>query len=83
MLAKQKSFRPMTRANNDLKSQLMNALLTANGIGKLSIEIRETDGTVTLIGVVESEEDRFEIEALAKEQLGVVDVINELKVKGL
>jgi osmotically-inducible protein OsmY len=73
----------MLEDREDLKSLVTNALLTADGFGKVVIEVKDLDGTIMLKGVVESEEDRSSIEALVKEQTGVVDVINDLRVSTL
>jgi osmotically-inducible protein OsmY len=58
------------------------AFLTAADLGQAVIEIKDLDGTILLIGVVESEEDRLKVEALAKVQEGVEEVISELRVAG-
>lgn len=73
----------MSTDQSDLKSQLATALLTAEDLGHVIIEIKDRRGIIRLKGVVESEQDRLSVEALAKGQTGVIDVINELRVSGL
>jgi osmotically-inducible protein OsmY len=68
---------------SDLKSEFATALLTAEDIGQVIIEIGDLNGTIKLKGVVETEEDKLSVEALAKGQEGVISVINELRVSGL
>jgi osmotically-inducible protein OsmY len=72
----------MSFNQSDLKSQFATALLTAEDIGQVIIEIGNLGGTIKLKGVVETEEDKLSVEALAKGQEGVIAVINELRVSG-
>jgi osmotically-inducible protein OsmY len=73
----------MSTEQCDLESQMATALLTADDLGQAVIEIKDLDGTILLMGVVETEEDRLKVEALAKVQEGVEEVISELRVAGL
>jgi osmotically-inducible protein OsmY len=70
----------MSSHQNDLKSQVASILLTASDLGRALIELEDQDGTVTLKGRVESEQDRLTIETLTQEQEGVKQVINRLEV---
>ena len=67
----------------DPKCLVAEAILKADNIGGAAIEVEDLDGTITLKGTVESERDSLTAEALAQEQEGVIQVINELKVSDL
>ncbi len=70
----------MSSDGNDLETQLTNVLLTTDSIGQAVIEVEESEGTVTLIGSVESESNKFAVEALVRQQDGVTEVINNLAI---
>ena len=70
----------MSRDESNLEESVSEALLITDTIRQAIIEIRDDNGIVTLKGTVESEQDRLAIETLARQQEGVVAVINELHV---
>lgn len=72
----------MSRSENNSEELVSQALLTTDNMSQAVIEIEHNDGVITLKGTVEFEEDRLAAEALAREQEGVVDVINRLRVLG-
>jgi osmotically-inducible protein OsmY len=55
-------------------------LLFNDRLGRAIFEVNDADGVITLKGTIESEYDRLAAEALVREQEGVVEVINDLKV---
>jgi osmotically-inducible protein OsmY len=69
----------VTSELSDLASLVAEAILIADGIGQALIEVIDEDGVITLKGTVESEQAILTAEALAQEQAGVVEVINQLK----
>jgi osmotically-inducible protein OsmY len=69
----------VTSELSDLASLVAEAILIADGIGHALIEVIDEDGVITLKGTVESEQAILTAEALAQEQAGVVEVINQLK----
>ena len=65
---------------NSLQLQVESALLQDRLTEDGDIEVLDTNGIVTLRGVVHSREARDRAEALAREVTGVTSVINELDV---
>jgi len=65
---------------NSLQLQVESALLQDRLTEDGDIEVLDTNGIVTLRGVVRSREARDRAEALAREVTGVTSVINELDV---
>jgi osmotically-inducible protein OsmY len=67
----------------DPRSLVAEAILIAGNLGHAMIEVECLDGTVTLMGNVESEQARLAAETIALAQAGVIRVINKLKINGL
>ncbi len=65
---------------NSLQLQVESALLQDRLTEDGDIEVLDTNGIVTLRGIVRSREARDRAEALAREITGVTNVINELDV---
>ena len=72
----------MTDKERDLESLIAESLLLADSIGHAVIQVEEIEGTITLKGMVESEQDRLNAEALAQALDGVQQVVNKLKIAG-
>ena len=73
----------MAGSESDLEELVSEALLiTDNIIRQAVIEVEHVDGVITLKGTVESEQDRVAAEALARQQEGVVEVVNRLHILG-
>lgn len=72
----------MVDGNSDPVSMIAQALLTHDSIGHAQIVVDELEGTITLKGIVETEQDKFIAESLAHEHAGMVQVINKLRVSG-
>jgi osmotically-inducible protein OsmY len=70
----------MSRSEWTAEDLVSEALLLNDVIGRAVIEIEDAGGIITLKGTIESEQDRSIAEALARQQEGVVDVINDLQV---
>lgn len=70
----------MSRGESDLEELVSEALLITDNMGKAVIEIVHDDGVITLKGTVETEQDRVAAEDLARQQEGVVEVINRLRI---
>jgi osmotically-inducible protein OsmY len=70
----------MSRSESKVEELVCEAILITNNISQAVIEIKDDDGIITLKGTVESEQDKLAAEALARQQEGVVDVINRLRV---
>ena len=70
----------MSRSESNLEDMVSEALLITDDIGHAIIEIEHAEGIITLKGTVESEQDRLIVETLARQQAGVVDVINNLHI---
>jgi osmotically-inducible protein OsmY len=68
----------MSRNESNVEDLVSEALLTTDNMSQAVIEIQHDEGVVTLKGTVESEKDRLAAEDLARQQEGVVDVINKL-----
>jgi len=64
----------------NVEALVSEALLFNDIIGSAVIEIEDVGGIITLKGTIESEQDKLIAEALARQQEGVVDVINDLWV---
>jgi osmotically-inducible protein OsmY len=72
----------MPRSERKLEELLSEALFITDNISQAVIEIKVDEGIITLKGTVESEQDKLSVEALARQQEGVVDVINKLHIRG-
>ena len=70
----------MSRSESNLEELVSEVLLITDHISQAVIEIKHDDGIIMLKGTVESEQDRLAAEDLARQQEGVVDVINRLRV---
>jgi osmotically-inducible protein OsmY len=70
----------MSRSESNLEELVSEALLITDDISQAIFEIKHDDGIITLKGTVQSEQDRLAAEALARQQEGVVDVINRLHI---
>ena len=70
----------MSRGESDLEELVSEALLITDNIRQAVIEIEHDDGVITLKGTVETEQDRVAAEDLARQQEGVVEVINRLRI---
>lgn len=66
---------------NDVGQQVTSALMDDPRTKEAVIEVSNDRGILTLIGTVDSEETRQAAEAIARQQPGVVSVVNELKVE--
>jgi hyperosmotically inducible protein len=66
-----------------IKSRVGTALSGDDDVRRVNIDVDVLDGVVTLSGVVHNESERSEAERLAREQEGVRDVKNDLKVEQL
>lgn len=70
----------MSINENDLELLVSEALLLTESIGSAEFEVEEDGGTIILKGIVSSEEESRIAEAVARQQPGVVNVINEIKI---
>jgi osmotically-inducible protein OsmY len=70
----------MPKERKDVGSLVAVSLLKSEFLGRAEIEVEESDGIVKLIGIVLSREDKDTIEALVRNQEGVLEVINNLVV---
>ena len=70
----------MSGNESNLDDLVYVALLTAHDIRHAVIEIKNAQGTVTLKGTVQSEQEKIAAEVLVRQQEGVVEVINQLRV---
>jgi len=70
----------MTQLNN-LGQRVTNALLEDPRTKETVFEVVNDRGIVTLTGTVDSDETRQAAEEIARQQTGVVSVVNELKVE--
>jgi osmotically-inducible protein OsmY len=71
----------MLRSARNIEELVSEAILITGNMGQAVIEIIiEEGGVIILRGTVESEQDRGAAEALARQQEGVVDVINRLRI---
>jgi osmotically-inducible protein OsmY len=66
---------------SDIAERVTESLANYPQTAQHAIEVIDEDGLVTLRGVVASEEDRTTAEEIASAQGGVMDVVNELKVR--
>lgn len=66
-----------------IKARVGTALSGDDDVRRVNVDVDVQDGIVTLSGVVHNETERAEAERLAREQEGVRDVKNELKVEQL
>lgn len=72
----------MSENESNAEDLVSEALLITDNMSQAVIEIQHAEGIVTLKGTVESEKDRSAAEDLARQQDGVIDVINKLHILG-
>jgi osmotically-inducible protein OsmY len=70
----------MSRVGRNLEGLVSEALLFSGTLGNIVIEVKENQGIIILKGTVESRQDKLAAEELARQQEGVVDVINNLYI---
>lgn len=70
----------MSKGRSTLEYLVSEALLTSDSIHQAVFEIEDVGGVIKLKGAVGFEQDRLIAEALARQQKGVMDVINNLWV---
>ena len=63
-----------------VQQEVQTALLQDQLTGEYGIEVLDSNGTITLIGVVPSREVSERAEAIARDVAGVQGVINELEL---
>jgi osmotically-inducible protein OsmY len=66
---------------SDIVARVQGALLEDARTGEFGIEVIDHDGVITLTGAVDSEKTREAAEEIARQQEGVLEVINDLEVK--
>jgi len=71
----------MTQTTTDPGQRVMNALLEDPRTSSARIDAANDRGMITLTGTVDSEDTRRTAEEIAREQPGVLTVVNELRVK--
>jgi osmotically-inducible protein OsmY len=71
----------MTQSPADPGQGIANALLEDPRTGDAIIDVANDRGIVTLTGTVASEEIRQAAEEIARDNRGVITVVNELKVE--
>lgn len=70
----------MNKPVYDLQHQIQEALAEINGMRGARIDILNSNGIVTLTGIVPTVDARDRAEAIVREMDGVTSVINELNV---
>jgi osmotically-inducible protein OsmY len=71
----------MTQSPADPGQRVSNALLEDPRTEEAIIDVANERGIITLTGSVDSEETRQAAEEIARDDQGVISVVNELKVK--
>lgn len=71
----------MTQSPADPRQAVENALLEDPRTTEAILDVANNRGVVTLTGTVDSEEIRQAAEEIARQQQGVLTVVNELKVE--
>lgn len=71
----------MTQSPADPRQAVENALLEDPRTTEAILDVANNRGVVTLTGTVDSEEIRQAAEEIARQQPGVLTVVNELKVE--
>lgn len=72
----------MTKMTSKLAQKVREAIFNHEIFSKnWKIDVMENGGVITLLGTVPTEEDRDLIESIAKEQEGVISVVNELNIR--
>ena len=70
----------MSGNENNIEDLVCEALLMTHHMRQAIIEIEHNEGIITLKGTVQSKKDKLTAEALARQQEGIVDVINKLRI---
>lgn len=70
----------MSSNEHNVEDLVCEALLMTNAISQAVIQVEHHEGVITLKGTVESEKDKLAVEALARQQEGIVEVINKLGI---
>jgi osmotically-inducible protein OsmY len=70
----------MNKPIYDLQHQIQEALAEINELRGARIEVLDTNGVITLTGIVPTVESRERAEAIIRGMDGVTSVINELNV---
>jgi osmotically-inducible protein OsmY len=70
----------MNKPIYDLQHEVQEALAEINEMRGARIDVMDSNGIITLTGVVPSTDAREQAEALVRRMSGVVSVINELNV---
>jgi osmotically-inducible protein OsmY len=68
--------------SSSVKERVTEALVNDSHTADAPIEVIDNQGVVTLDGVVASHEVREAAEQVARQQEGVINVINDLEVEG-
>ena len=71
----------MTQSPADPRQAVENALLEDPRTTEAILDVANNQGIITLTGAVDSEEIRQAAEEIARQQQGVLTVVNELKVE--
>lgn len=71
----------MTQSPADPRQAVENALLEDPRTTEAILDVANNRGVITLTGAVDSEEIRQAAEEIARQQQGVLTVVNELKVE--
>ena len=72
----------MVSPMDNLNNQILNALQNDPRTQGSSIEVSSMQGMVTLTGTVKSESIREAAEEIARNQEGVISVVDEIKISG-
>ncbi len=70
----------MSDTDADVIRRVTHALLSDPRTAEAGVDVRSNGGVVTLFGAVPSREARQTVEAIARQQTGVVAVVNELAI---
>jgi len=70
----------MSGNENNVDDLVYEALLATHDIHHAVIEVVQKEGIVTLKGTVQFEKEKVAAEVLVRQQEGVVEVINQLRV---
>ncbi len=69
------------RSDDRIKDEVNDQLMYSGHIDPSDIEVSVSEGVVTLSGTVENRRDKYEMEQLASNVLGVQDVVCQIRVK--
>lgn len=65
---------------NDLAYQVIKVIYSSNQFAHACIDVKECQGRITLLGIVETEEDRMIAERRTRAMSGVVEVVNKIRI---